>query len=89
MIQTFEYMVRNSCSYGPKLKYFYVFTHDWFTLIPALELEYKTSLHASTKKTPAILEKRWNSELPQDSLRKDLVEILPTASSFKGTLEKA
>ncbi|MBW0463497.1 hypothetical protein O181_003212 [Austropuccinia psidii MF-1] len=31
----------------------------------------------------------WNPKLPQDSLRKDLVEIDPTASSFKGMLEKA
>ncbi|MBW0485062.1 hypothetical protein O181_024777 [Austropuccinia psidii MF-1] len=38
---------------------------------------------------PAILEKGWNPKLPQDSLRKDLVEINPTASSFTGMLEKA
>ncbi|MBW0544623.1 hypothetical protein O181_084338 [Austropuccinia psidii MF-1] len=31
----------------------------------------------------------WNPKLPQDSLRKDLVEIHSTASSFKGILEKA
>ncbi|MBW0463107.1 hypothetical protein O181_002822 [Austropuccinia psidii MF-1] len=89
MIQTLEYMVRNACAYDPKLKYCFVFTHDWCTLLPALELEYKTSVHASTKKPPAILEKRWNTELPQDSLRKDLAEIHPIASSFKGILEKS
>ncbi|MBW0502526.1 hypothetical protein O181_042241 [Austropuccinia psidii MF-1] len=43
-----------------------------------------TSIKASTNQTPAILEKGWNPKLPQDYLRKDLVEILPTASSFKG-----
>ncbi|MBW0558575.1 hypothetical protein O181_098290 [Austropuccinia psidii MF-1] len=52
------------------------------------ELAYKTSIHASTNQTPAILEKRWNPKLPQDFLRKHLVEIHPTAASFKGMLEK-
>ncbi|MBW0496072.1 hypothetical protein O181_035787 [Austropuccinia psidii MF-1] len=52
-------------------------------------LEDMTSIHSSTNQTPAILEKGWNPKLPQDSLRKDLVEINPTASSFKGMLDKA
>ncbi|MBW0550944.1 hypothetical protein O181_090659 [Austropuccinia psidii MF-1] len=52
-------------------------------------LEYMTSIHASTNQTPAILEKGWNPKLSQDSLREDLVEIHPTASSFKGMLERA
>ncbi|MBW0590604.1 hypothetical protein O181_130319 [Austropuccinia psidii MF-1] len=55
----------------------------------ALELAYKTSIHASTNKTPAILEKGWNPKLPQDSFRKDLIEIHPTAASFKGMIDKA
>ncbi|MBW0590340.1 hypothetical protein O181_130055, partial [Austropuccinia psidii MF-1] len=55
----------------------------------SLELEYKTSIHSSTNQTPAILEKGWNPKLPQDSLRKELVEIPPTAAGFKGMLEKA
>ncbi|MBW0502567.1 hypothetical protein O181_042282 [Austropuccinia psidii MF-1] len=53
----------------------------------ALKLAYEASIHASTNQTPAILEKGWNPRLPQDSLRKELVEIHPTASSFKGVLE--
>ncbi|MBW0548851.1 hypothetical protein O181_088566 [Austropuccinia psidii MF-1] len=55
----------------------------------SLELAYETSIHASTKQTPAILEKGLNPNLPQDSLRNNLVEIHPTASSFKGMLDKA
>ncbi|MBW0587443.1 hypothetical protein O181_127158 [Austropuccinia psidii MF-1] len=55
----------------------------------ALELAYNTSIHASTNQTSAILEKGWNPKLPQDSLRKAFVEINPTASSFKGVLERA
>ncbi|MBW0505563.1 hypothetical protein O181_045278 [Austropuccinia psidii MF-1] len=52
-------------------------------------LEYMTYIHASTNQTPSILEKGWNPKLPQDSLRKELVGIHPTAASFKGMLEKA
>ncbi|MBW0587321.1 hypothetical protein O181_127036 [Austropuccinia psidii MF-1] len=52
-------------------------------------LEDMTSIHDSTNQTPAILERGWNAKLPQDSLRKELVEIHPTAASFKGILEKA
>ncbi|MBW0545522.1 hypothetical protein O181_085237, partial [Austropuccinia psidii MF-1] len=89
MIQTLEDMVRRFCAYGLEFKDCDGFTHDWCTLLPALELAYKTSIHASTNETPAILEKGWNPKLPQDSLRKDLIEIHPTAASFKGMLDKA
>ncbi|MBW0567898.1 hypothetical protein O181_107613 [Austropuccinia psidii MF-1] len=59
MIQTLEDMIRRFCAYGLELKDSDGFTHDWCTLIPALELAYKTSIHASTGKTPAMLEKGW------------------------------
>ncbi|MBW0529938.1 hypothetical protein O181_069653 [Austropuccinia psidii MF-1] len=59
------------------------------TLEDTMELAYRTSIHASTNQTSSLLEKGWNLKLPQDSLRKDLVEIHPTANSFKGMLEKA
>ncbi|MBW0471551.1 hypothetical protein O181_011266 [Austropuccinia psidii MF-1] len=65
------------------------FFDEWCPLLPKLELEYRTSIHASTNQTPAILNKGWNPKLPQYSLRKDLVEIHPTAGNFKKILEKA
>ncbi|MBW0507954.1 hypothetical protein O181_047669 [Austropuccinia psidii MF-1] len=89
MIQTLVDMVRRLCAYGLEFKDCDRFTHSWSTLLPALELQYTLSIHDSTNQTPAILEKGWNHRLPQDSLRKDLVEIHPTASSFKGMLDKA
>ncbi|MBW0530170.1 hypothetical protein O181_069885 [Austropuccinia psidii MF-1] len=82
-------MVRRFCSYGLEFKDCDGFTNEWFKLLPELELAYETSIYASTNQTPAILEKGWNPKLPQDSLRKDLVEIHPTASSLKGILYKA
>ncbi|MBW0464094.1 hypothetical protein O181_003809 [Austropuccinia psidii MF-1] len=42
MIQTLEDIIRIFCAYGLELKGSDIFTHDWCTLIPALELAYKT-----------------------------------------------
>ncbi|MBW0511316.1 hypothetical protein O181_051031 [Austropuccinia psidii MF-1] len=81
-------MIRRLCFYGLEFKNSDSFTHDWCTLIPALELAYKISTHASTGKTPAMLEKGWNPKLPVDTLKKDSVHIKPTASSFKSLLDK-
>ncbi|MBW0565327.1 hypothetical protein O181_105042 [Austropuccinia psidii MF-1] len=42
MIQKLEDMIRRFCAYGLELKDSDGFTHDWCTLIPALELAYRT-----------------------------------------------
>ncbi|MBW0575257.1 hypothetical protein O181_114972 [Austropuccinia psidii MF-1] len=55
IIQTLEDMVRIFCAHGLELKDCDGFTHDCCTILPALELAYKTSIHASTNQTPAIL----------------------------------
>ncbi|MBW0498853.1 hypothetical protein O181_038568 [Austropuccinia psidii MF-1] len=89
IIQILEDMVRRLCVYGLEFKDCDELTHYWCTLLPELELAYKTSIHGSTNQTPAILEKKWNPKIPQDSLRKDLVEIHPTAASVKVMQEKA
>ncbi|MBW0582467.1 hypothetical protein O181_122182, partial [Austropuccinia psidii MF-1] len=57
MIQTVEDMIRRFCAYGLDFKDSDGFTHDWCKLIPALERAYKKSIHSSTGKTPAMLEK--------------------------------
>ncbi|MBW0474206.1 hypothetical protein O181_013921 [Austropuccinia psidii MF-1] len=89
MIQTLEDMIRRFCAYGLELKHSNCFTHDWFTLIPDLELEYKKSIHSSTGNTSPLLEKIWTSRLPYETLKKELLDILPTASSFKIIFDKA
>ncbi|MBW0501980.1 hypothetical protein O181_041695 [Austropuccinia psidii MF-1] len=57
MIQILDDIIRRFCAYGLELKDSDGFTHDSCTLIPALELAYKTFIHDSTGKTPAMLEK--------------------------------
>ncbi|MBW0476578.1 hypothetical protein O181_016293 [Austropuccinia psidii MF-1] len=64
MIQTLEGMIRRFCAYGLEFKGSDGFTHDWCTLIPALELAYKTSIYSSTGQTPAMLGKRMESKNP-------------------------
>ncbi|MBW0566621.1 hypothetical protein O181_106336 [Austropuccinia psidii MF-1] len=88
MIQTLEDMISRFCAYGLAFKDSDGFTHDLCTLIPALKLAYRTSVHSSTGQTPDMLEKGWNPRLPADTLRKDLVDIHPKASSFKMMLDK-
>ncbi|MBW0579933.1 hypothetical protein O181_119648 [Austropuccinia psidii MF-1] len=77
MIQTLEDMIRRFFAYGLELEDSDGFTHNWCTLIPELELAYKTSIRASTGKTPAMLEKGWNPKIPVDNSKKDLVDIHP------------
>ncbi|MBW0537274.1 hypothetical protein O181_076989 [Austropuccinia psidii MF-1] len=76
MIKTFEDMIRRFCAYGLELKDSDGFSHDWCTLIPAPELAYRTSIHSSTGKIPAMLEKGWNPRLLYDtSKRTQLIYI--------------
>ncbi|MBW0572452.1 hypothetical protein O181_112167 [Austropuccinia psidii MF-1] len=88
MIGTLEDIIRRFCAYGLEFKDPDGFTHSWCTLIPALELAHKTSIHSSTGQTPAMLEKGWNPRLTAHILRKYLIDIHATASSFKLILDK-
>ncbi|MBW0590317.1 hypothetical protein O181_130032 [Austropuccinia psidii MF-1] len=88
MIQNLEDMIRRFCAYRLEFTDSDGFTHDWCTLIPALELAFKKSVHSSTGHTPAMLEKGWNPRLQTDTLRKNMSDIHPTPSSFKIMLYK-
>ncbi|MBW0566095.1 hypothetical protein O181_105810 [Austropuccinia psidii MF-1] len=88
MIKNLEEMIRRFCAYGLEFKDSDGFTNDWCTLIPELGLAYKSSVHSSTCQTPAMLEKGWNPRLSEDTLRKYLIEIHPTASTFKIMIDK-
>ncbi|MBW0538597.1 hypothetical protein O181_078312 [Austropuccinia psidii MF-1] len=69
-IQNLEDMIRRFCAYGLELKDSDGFAHDWCTLIPALELAYRTSVHSSTGQTPAMLEKGGIQDSQQTHLEK-------------------
>ncbi|MBW0463788.1 hypothetical protein O181_003503 [Austropuccinia psidii MF-1] len=50
MIQTMEDILRRFCVYGMEYKDNEGYTHDWVTLIPAVQLAYNTSQHSTTGK---------------------------------------
>ncbi|MBW0478415.1 hypothetical protein O181_018130 [Austropuccinia psidii MF-1] len=81
-IQTMEEIPRRFCSYGMEYKDHKGYTHDWVTLLPAVQLAYNTSQNSTTVKAPALVEKGWNPLLPVDHLKKDILTIHPTAKGF-------
>ncbi|MBW0465137.1 hypothetical protein O181_004852 [Austropuccinia psidii MF-1] len=81
-------MIRRFCAYILEFKEIDCFTHYWRALISALELEYNTPVHPSTGHTSAMSERARNTRLPQDTLRKDLIDIYPKAFSFNVILDK-
>ncbi|MBW0515295.1 hypothetical protein O181_055010 [Austropuccinia psidii MF-1] len=89
MIQSLEDIMRRFCAYKLEFKGSDGFTHYWCTLVPALELEYRTSINSSTVKPQKILEKGWNARIPYDTLKRYLVDVHPTERSFKMMLDKA
>ncbi|MBW0554405.1 hypothetical protein O181_094120 [Austropuccinia psidii MF-1] len=57
IIQKMEDILRRFCAYGMEYKDHEGYTHDWVTLLTAVQLAYNTSQHYTTGKTPALIEK--------------------------------
>ncbi|MBW0546915.1 hypothetical protein O181_086630 [Austropuccinia psidii MF-1] len=89
MIQTMEDILRRFCSYGMEYKDHEGYSHDWDTLLPAVQLAYNASQHSTTGKTPALGEKGWNLLLPVDHLKMNLWTIHPTAKDFHDMWKRA
>ncbi|MBW0480268.1 hypothetical protein O181_019983 [Austropuccinia psidii MF-1] len=62
MMQALEDMIKGSCVYGLEFQDSDGFTHDACTLLPDLELAYKTSIHSSTVKKTSSSIKRLESK---------------------------
>ncbi|MBW0561933.1 hypothetical protein O181_101648 [Austropuccinia psidii MF-1] len=88
MVQKMEDILRRFCAYCMEYKDHEGYTHDWVTLLPALQLAYNTIQHSTTGKTPALVEKGWNPLLPVDNLKKNLLTIHPTAKDFDDMRKK-
>ncbi|MBW0585510.1 hypothetical protein O181_125225 [Austropuccinia psidii MF-1] len=89
MIQTMEDILRRLCAFGRKYKDHEGYTHDWFTLLPAVQLAYNTTQNSTAGKTPALVVKGWNFLLPLDHLKKNLLTIHPTAKDFHDMWKRA
>ncbi|MBW0573800.1 hypothetical protein O181_113515 [Austropuccinia psidii MF-1] len=84
-----EDILRRFCVYGMEYKDHEGYTHDWVTLLPAVQLANNTSQHSTTGKAPALVEKGWNPLLPVDHLKKNLLTIHPTAKDFHDMWKRA
>ncbi|MBW0571044.1 hypothetical protein O181_110759 [Austropuccinia psidii MF-1] len=89
MIQTMEDILKGLCAYGIEYQDHEGYTHDWVTLLPAVQLAYNTNQHSTAGKTPALVEKGWNPLLPVDHLKKYLLTIHPTAKDFHEMWKRA
>ncbi|MBW0486385.1 hypothetical protein O181_026100 [Austropuccinia psidii MF-1] len=89
MIQKMGEIIRRFCAYGMEYKDHEAYTHDWVTLLPAVQLAYNTSQKSTTRKSPLPVEKGWNPLLPVDHLKKNLLTIHPTAEDFHYMWKKA
>ncbi|MBW0566089.1 hypothetical protein O181_105804 [Austropuccinia psidii MF-1] len=83
MNKTMEDILRRFCAYGMEYKHHEGYTHDWVTLLPEVQLAYSTSQHSTTGKTPSVVEKGW------DHLKKNLLNIKPTANDFHEMWKRA
>ncbi|MBW0499747.1 hypothetical protein O181_039462 [Austropuccinia psidii MF-1] len=69
IIQKMEDIIRRLCAYGMEYKDHEGYTHDWVTLVSAVQLAYNTCQHSTTGKSPSWVEKGWNPLLPVDYLK--------------------
>ncbi|MBW0474929.1 hypothetical protein O181_014644 [Austropuccinia psidii MF-1] len=89
MIQTMEDSIRSFCAYGMEYKDHEGYTHDWVTLLPAVQLAYNTSQHSTTGKSPSLVEKGWHPLLPVDNLKKNHLTIPTTAKDCHDMWKRA
>ncbi|MBW0549983.1 hypothetical protein O181_089698 [Austropuccinia psidii MF-1] len=89
IIQTMEDILRRLLAFGMECKDHEGYTHDWATLLPAVQLAYNTSLNFTTGKTPALVENGWNPLLPVVQLKKNLLTIHPTEKVFHEMWKRA
>ncbi|MBW0494425.1 hypothetical protein O181_034140 [Austropuccinia psidii MF-1] len=89
MIHTMEDIPKRFCAYAMEYKDQEAYTHDWVTLLPAVQLAYNTSQHSTTGKAPALVEKGLNSLLTVDHLKKNLLNIHPRAKDFHEMWKRA
>jgi hypothetical protein len=87
MIQTLEEMIRRFCYFGLEFKNKDGYTHDWVSLLPALEVAYNSSKHSTTKEAPYFLERGWIPRLLKDNINNKLPNVHPTASDFNSMLD--
>ncbi|MBW0549001.1 hypothetical protein O181_088716 [Austropuccinia psidii MF-1] len=57
IIQKMEEIIRRFCAYGLKYKDHEGYTHDWVTILPAVQLAYNTIQHSTAGKSSSLVKK--------------------------------
>ncbi|MBW0483712.1 hypothetical protein O181_023427 [Austropuccinia psidii MF-1] len=65
------------------------YTHDWVTLLSEVQLDYNTSQHSTTRKSPSLVEKGWKPLLTVNHLKNNLLNIHSTAKKFHDMWKRA
>ncbi|MBW0588464.1 hypothetical protein O181_128179 [Austropuccinia psidii MF-1] len=71
MIETMEEILRRFCAYGMEYKDHEGYTHDWVTLLPAVQLAYNTSQQSTTGKNTCSGRERVESPVACGSLKEE------------------
>lgn len=88
-IQTLEDLIRRYCTFGLQFRDSEGYTHDWVSLLPALEFDYNSSVHATTGRTPFELERGWVPHMLRDLLLSKAVTLHPSAKRFQDMMLSA
>ncbi|MBW0492165.1 hypothetical protein O181_031880 [Austropuccinia psidii MF-1] len=89
MIQTMEDIIGRFCAYGMEYKDHEGYTHDWVTLLPAVQLAYNTRQHSTTGKSSSLVEEGLSPLLPVIHLWKFSLTIHPTAKDLHNMWKRA
>ncbi|MBW0481837.1 hypothetical protein O181_021552 [Austropuccinia psidii MF-1] len=82
IIQIMADIIRRFFANGMEYKEHEGYTHYWVTLLPEVQPAYNTSQPSTTRKSPSLVEKRWNPLAAVDHMKKNLLTIHPTAKDF-------
>ncbi|MBW0485935.1 hypothetical protein O181_025650 [Austropuccinia psidii MF-1] len=89
MIQMREGIIRRFCTYYMEYEDLEGYTHDWVTLLPAVQQAYNTSQNTTAGKSPSLVEKGWDPLLAVDQVKKNIQTIHPTAKEFHDMWKRA
>ncbi|MBW0531322.1 hypothetical protein O181_071037 [Austropuccinia psidii MF-1] len=84
-----EDIIGRFCAYGMEYKDHEGYMHDLVTLLPEVQRAYNISQNSTTGKSPPLVEKGWNSLMPVEHLKKNLLTIHPKAKDFHDMCKRA
>ncbi|MBW0518653.1 hypothetical protein O181_058368 [Austropuccinia psidii MF-1] len=88
MLQKIEEILGEFCAYGTEYKDHEGDTHDWVTLLLAVQLAYNTSQHSTTEKDTCTGRERVESPIACGSLEEKSSDHPPHSQRFPGNVQE-